>query len=257
MNLSFLHHPSRIFSSLRLYTRIFGTRGVWHALFVFLSNSKKIVAAANQWSKHPILLRLNTSDIAVFKQVFLEQEYGIIDHIGSKIETIIDAGANIGLTSIFLAQRHPAARIYAIEPDPSNFRLLQTNTSTYPAVHCLHGALWNKDENVAIASSEAENWAFQVTTCDSPIDAGIHGWRVSTLVREQDIGHISLLKMDIEGAEYEVLQDAADWIELVDNIVIELHENIRPGVEHLFTDATCSFDVKATSRELTLVCRPQ
>ena len=49
-------------------------------------------------------------------------------------KVIIDGGANIGTASIFNANRYPGARIYAIEPDPSNFDMLQKNTRNYLSV---------------------------------------------------------------------------------------------------------------------------
>lgn len=51
---------------------------------------------------------------------------------GQNLAFIIDAGANIGLTSVYLANRFPNARILALEVDQQNFELLAENARPYP-----------------------------------------------------------------------------------------------------------------------------
>ncbi len=64
---------------------------------------------------HPISMRAGTSDLWVFDQIFLYKE--METDFGQDVAFIIDAGANIGLTSAYLANRFPNAQILALEVD--------------------------------------------------------------------------------------------------------------------------------------------
>jgi len=236
------------------YLRIFGPLGALHLAFCLVSRRRKLVRVATRWSSHPLFVRLNTSDINVFRQVFLEQEYAITRLIGEPLDTIIDAGANIGLTSVYLADRHPGARIYALEPDAGNFEVLRQNTCTSGQVHCVRGALWNRDEPLVL-DTELADWAFQVKPAGASAAHRVEGWRLSTFMDRNGIQRASLLKMDIEGAEHEVLGDAPGWIARVDSMVVELHEGLRPGCSALFAQVTAAFPTRAAGGELTLVSR--
>jgi FkbM family methyltransferase len=249
----YFSEPGRVLKGLSLFVEIFGTAGIYHAIFVALSKRKKLARVAPRWARQPLYLRLNSSDIMVFRQVFIEREYDIIRNIRVPLEVMVDAGANVGLTSAFVADRYPHVRIYAVEPDSGNFELLKLNTRGYGNVRCICGALWNRDEPVAIDFPEATEWAFRVRSV--PTASEIQGYRLRTLMDRLDLERISLLKMDIEGAEYEVLGDAASWIDAVDHIVIELHDRIRPGCSDRFRKASGDFETVATSTELTLVSR--
>ena len=70
---------------------------------------------------HPISMRAGTSDMWVFDQIFLYKE--METDFGPEMAFIIDAGANIGLTSAYLANRFPNAKIVALEVDRENFEL--------------------------------------------------------------------------------------------------------------------------------------
>lgn len=244
----------RPLGTVAAYLRMFGAMGVPHLLFCLVSRRRKRVRVSARWSRHPVFVRLNTSDINVFRQVFLEEEYAITRLDGHRYATIVDAGANIGLTSVWLAERHPDARIFAIEPDAGNFELLQRNTAAYGRIQCARGALWNRDQPLSLDRAHRD-WAFQVKPAAPVAPAPVEGWRLSTFMQRNGIERVSLLKLDIEGAEYEVLSDAAWWIGSVDSIVAELHESLRPGCQALFDEATRGFRKLATSRELTLVTR--
>ena len=249
--------PTGVLKRLRTvlaYLRIFGPVGAAHLLFCLVSRRRKRVPVAARWARRPLFVRLNSSDVAVFRQVFLEREYAITDRIGGPLDTIIDAGANIGFTSVWLAERHPQALIYALEPDAGNFELLLRNTQGYDRVRCVRGALWNRDEPLALDTGHAD-FAFQVKPVEVASTPAVEGWRLSTFMDRNGIRRATLLKLDIEGAEHEVLRDAPAWIGRVDHIVIELHESLRSGCGALFAQATQGFRTLARGRELTLVAR--
>lgn len=90
-----------------------------------------------------VTLRRLTGDIFILFEVLMDQCYNIPDLMlaPDKVHVIIDCGANIGITSLFLAARYPNARIYSIEPNEENFELLRRNTANEPRIVPIHGAI--------------------------------------------------------------------------------------------------------------------
>ena len=64
---------------------------------------------------------------------------------------------------------------------------------------------------------------------------------IDTLRREHGIDRIDLLKLDIEGAELDVLSASDSWMHAVGAVVVELHDRFRPGCTRAFVDATRDF----------------
>lgn len=92
--------------------------------------------------KFPIELRPKTSDTPVFHQIFTLREYDI--EFNEKVDLIIDAGANIGLSSVYFANKYPNAKILSIEPEEGNYNILLKNTSLYKNIIPIKKALYNK-----------------------------------------------------------------------------------------------------------------
>lgn len=61
---------------------------------------------------------------------------------------------------------------------------------------------------------------------------------VRELMSEHNIESIDVLKLDVEGGEFEVLNDATDWLKVCKLLIVELHERIRPGVTAVYERAT-------------------
>ncbi|MBF0183459.1 MAG: FkbM family methyltransferase, partial [Magnetococcales bacterium] len=97
---------------------------------------------------HPIWLRLHTTDISTYIQMFVNREYAML--LAKPPQVIIDAGANIGFSAIFFAQCYPEARILALEPAAANFALLERNTRPYPNITPLHRALWGSRTTLSL-----------------------------------------------------------------------------------------------------------
>lgn len=255
MNFHLLLHPKKSILGFTRFLEIFGIPGIYYSIYCLFSKRKKLARVSRKWTKHPLYIRLNTSDINVFRQVFIEKEYAIAQLITPK-NIILDAGANIGLTAVFMAQHFPSSTIYSLEPESSNFELLCKNAAHYKNIKPIHGALWNQDEPLEIESNDSESWAFRVRSKkEKSSPTKIQGYRIGSLMKNFGIQKFDLIKMDIEGAEFEVLQDHANWIDRTDNIIIELHESIRPGCSDLFYKATSSFKYRTSGGELDLVSR--
>jgi FkbM family methyltransferase len=235
-----------------LYYDLFGAAGLFLAARSRWSGRKMEVATAVPGVLHPVRLRVRTTDIGMCHEILIKRSYR--NDLPAAPEVIIDAGANIGLTSIFFANEYPNARIIAIEPEESNFEMLRKNTAPYRNVEIINAALWGENCELDIFDPQEGHSAFR-TKSESPTGiAGpkkVRGVTVDRLMQELGIEFVDLLKIDIEGAELEVFADPVRWIDRVGTIAIELHEWLRPGCEASVNRATKNFSVREQSGETT------
>jgi FkbM family methyltransferase len=197
---------------------------------------------------------MRTTDLSLFEEIIINAEYAL--EPSEPPSVIIDAGANIGLTSVFFANRFPTARIIAVEPEPANFELLKKNVAYYPNVTPLRAALWKEDGNVTLFDPGSGSWGFQTREQrDGESGTGsVPSMSIATLMARCSLQWIDLLKVDIEGAEKEVFERAEAWIERVGILMIELHDRDKAGCTASVRSATRNFDL-AWSRGETTVLR--
>ena len=88
--------------------------------------------------RYPVYLRTGASDFPVFESVLVHRCYDIDYSISPKI--IFDCGANIGLTTVFYANRFPEANIIAVEPEAGNFQFTEKKHGTLS--ECAHLSKW-------------------------------------------------------------------------------------------------------------------
>jgi len=176
-------------------------------------------------------------DVDVYRQVMLDAEYEF--QLSAEPKTIVDAGAHIGLASLWFANRYPDATIIAIELEPANYEMLRRNTAHCPNVHAVHAALWAKDEPVHLTDPGRGSWGFVASTNGSgqPVPAVT----IAGLMETFGLERIDLLKLDIEGAERDVLTESGAWLPHVEAVVAELHDSINPGCSRAFYLATADF----------------
>jgi FkbM family methyltransferase len=169
------------------------------------------------------------SDYGVMWHFYNEYYEIVVD--SREVRWIIDLGANIGDETVKFALRHPNASILAIEPESKNFELLVTNIKPFSSrVFPLQYGVWYKDARLKIhpgASVVQPNECFFVE--ESPAGT-IEGKCVPTLMRTFGIKEIDILKIDIEGSEFELFRYGfEDWLPAVRSIVIEIADAERPG----------------------------
>jgi FkbM family methyltransferase len=183
------------------------------------------------FSGRPVTLRTGTSDLTCFEKVFLTEEYRSPFPAEPKI--IVDAGANIGMATLFYSQAYPQARILSIEPESSNFNMLVKNCGYLPNVTLVQGALWCEERDLLVENPNAEKWAFSVVESHSssrPESRKVAALTIPGILKRLGASHIDILKLDIEGAEHELFRNGTEaWLDAVRQIVIEFHDRFRPG----------------------------
>ena len=171
----------------------------------------------------PVWLRAGTSDGSVFRQIVGEAELDF-PGVGPGVKLIVDAGANVGVSSAWLSLRHPSATVVALEVEPGNLAVLRRTAERFPRVKVVAAGLWSSRARLRIANPDAACWSFQ--TVEAPAGP-IPAVGVSDLVAEY--GPIDLLKIDIEGGEVDALGSSDSWIGSVRVLAVELHDRFRPG----------------------------
>jgi FkbM family methyltransferase len=141
---------------------------------------------------------------------------------------VLDVGANIGLFSIWLSLCAKGIKVLAFEPFPENVEALRTNVRGFPNIH-IHALAVGRERGAARMVPVGAR------TLDHQLDSSKPGeTQVITLADavERAGPVVDLLKMDIEGSEYDVFEVQPDpaLMRRIRSIAIEWHEHVRPGV---------------------------
>ncbi len=188
-------------------------------------------------------MRIDDSDIRVFKQIFVDNEYDSLN-LPKVVDTIVDLGANIGLSALFFMKKYPDARIIAVEPDAINFEIMKRNLEDYSSqVTLLNAAIWPSDGEVSLVEHDESNeglgaWGYRTETLTEGADGSVSAISIPTLMKQSSINYIDILKVDIEGAEYELFEKGYEsWLDKVGLIIIETHDRFKPNSEAMVRNA--------------------
>lgn len=171
-----------------------------------------------------VVLRRGTSDADVAVQT-LVHGYHAPPMAMPAPELIWDLGSNIGLTVAHYACLYPSARVVGVEPSPANAALALLNTRPWrDRCTILECAVWHEDGEVALEEIPGRELAGRVLGGEARGEdvLRVGALSLSTLLEREE--QVDLLKMDIEGAEREVLRHGTDWACKVQRIVVEVHE---------------------------------
>jgi FkbM family methyltransferase len=172
--------------------------------------------------KRNIYLRTYAGDIRMFYEIFWEQVYRLPAVFPVVNGIIIDAGANIGMTSLYFSIFFPRAHIYCIEPVADNFRLLKMNLDreiNSGKVHAVKAALYPGNGEVRI---NEDGWAYNASVGDAGRSSA-EAITMDKFISNNKLEKIDLLKIDIEGAEKFIFLSDTSWLQKVNAILIEIH----------------------------------
>ncbi len=185
-----------------------------------------------RWREHDVSYRPATSDPLAIYQVLLRQRGKAEYYLPPALqpEVILDIGSNIGASILFFHEQFPTARIYGFEPNPETFRVLQKNVASLPSVEVFNYGLGAADANIAVPFDGADfsrfmskdkiaDWSGPL----SPISCQIK--HAGDVVRNLGLPRVDLIKIDCEGAEYDVLTSLPpDLLHQCKWIVGEMHD---------------------------------
>jgi FkbM family methyltransferase len=170
--------------------------------------------------------------------------------------TLIDIGANIGAFTLDCAARFPSLRIDAYEPNPRAFRVLEENIAAnrlesrvraYPeAIGRSQGFLdlWGSADSILATGYPRGSETTGSSSRCSMVDLGVVVARAG--------GDVSVLKIDAEGAEADIIEGGEPVLRSVAQVVGEYHEDRVPGVlarcRSAFEQAGFAFTAVCTKR---------
>lgn len=177
-----------------------------------------------------------------FKEIFIDKIYKqpLVEN-----PYIIDCGANIGMSVIYMKQQFPQAEIIAFEPDETNFSLLNKNINSfgYSNVLLYKEAIWNENTTLQFSNESSMGSKIEMDTTSNTI--AVKAVRLKDFLNRQ----VDFLKIDIEGAENVVIKDIADNLHFVKNMFLEYHGTFDQNKElvkmiNIISDAGFNFYIK-------------
>ncbi len=202
---------------------------IFRYLIRLIGSKSKQQVRINLKSGRSVFLRTRSSDIEVFLQHYIYKElYGIEARITKPVDYIVDAGANIGLTTIILSELFPKATILSIEMELENYNCFQLNCADFikqGRVISIHGAFYHEQkDNLNINTSKIGEWAYFVSE-ENEASGNVKCITLNDVVRRFNGHHPDIIKMDIEGSEIGFLMNETVSMEMFNKstVLLELH----------------------------------
>lgn len=162
-----------------------------------------------------------SDDRATVWEIFFHQPYD--GHLPFSYRTVLDLGANIGLTLAWLLYRHtPVEKYIAVEPDPATFDVLNRQVASLGMAdrsYLFNAAASNRHGRMRFNTS-GQSFLHRLGEAG---DIEVETRRVGEILDEAGASEVDFMKLDIEGGEREVMDDAAAWAPRVKRIAAELH----------------------------------
>lgn len=186
----------------------------------------------------PIHARPKSGDVSIVRQIFGERQYDLSGFrqnaaIESRYQAllaqgvrpvIVDAGANIGMSSIWFAQRFPEAEVIAIEPDPGNAALCRLNVAAFPNVTVREAAIGSTGGQVTLSVEGRKACAVETVRGEA---GGVEVITVEA-ARPAPANRLFIVKVDIEGFEEDLFSANLDWLDEADVVIVEPHDWLFP-----------------------------
>jgi FkbM family methyltransferase len=239
-------------STLTSIVKSFFSRTIRLTLFVFLKRgATRFVLLTPSCLKNQVIFDRKTKriikveirdhiDFCTVGQIYMSDDYGIeklkraneIRDIYKKIvkdkksPLIIDCGGNIGLAAKYFSQNYPEATILCIEPDAENMRQAEANNSS-SKVKFFKSAIGSEEGTGEIIDPGLGNNAYRIESKDTGNTKIIS---INQLLKEYEQHQYVpfIVKIDIEGFEFDLFSKNTEWVDKFPLLIVELHDWMLP-----------------------------
>jgi FkbM family methyltransferase len=209
--------------ALKLTFRMLPVMGLQSLAYFFAWHRTGTTRLRIKGYRQAIAARCKSSDLRVLCDIFRNHQYHIPESVDAK--SILDLGANVGYSAVYLSQRFPEALILAIEPDRENFQILSMNTQHLPNVRRMLAAVSPDGGSVKLLNENSAHWArqFLPNAADNADDrTAVKSLSMNALIDLLPAARADIIKMDVEGMEKYLFEDTS-WIHRVKILCIEVH----------------------------------
>jgi len=175
------------------------------------------------------ITRKNSNDPIIINEIWLYESYTpefLKDFDINKNDVVLDIGAHIGIFSIFAAKKAKNGKIYSFEPLKNNYILLKKNLKIngIKNVIPINKAVSNKTSKKMINISNSNTGSSSFVLDEHSGSIIVQTTSLQKIISDHKLTKINFLKMDVEGAEYEILSNCTkNVLKKIDKISMEVH----------------------------------
>ena len=216
---------SDFFSKVRILVRSWKILKNWYLYpLVYFKLTKKDYVIFETRSGLKIKIRVNSTDLMALTHVWMIQEYSGDDFPISNDDVIIDVGAHIGLFALFASQFCKNGKIFCYEPIKENYKILIENIEMNQIQNIFPNnlAVTKETSRVKIFLNDDQSGHSMFTQNKNFVE--VDSKSLSDIFIDNGIKECDFLKLDCEGAEYEIVESlSADLFTKINKTVIEYH----------------------------------
>jgi FkbM family methyltransferase len=184
--------------------------GIWFLINDAWKSSLCFTARIEQFGRSLPFEFADLGDYGLVHEIFLSDAYD--RPLPHTVHTVFDLGANVGVSALYFRLRHPDAIIHCFEPDPDNVARLQRNADLLSQTHVHDFAVWSARETLTFYVDPhrgSSSSAFAVRSRQNAVS--VEACTLTDAFDEAGVEQVGLLKVDVEGAEEEVLTAFDDY----------------------------------------------
>lgn len=167
-------------------------------------------------------------DALTIKEIFLDDQYG---DLVKEPKVIIDVGANIGTFSVLQSIKHPKSKILSFEPAPTTFRMLSHNIKINDVenIKAFNQAVSAKNGALTFYTHSSSGLSSLIKSRPHMRKEKVKSTTLAQVFQDNEIISCDLLKLDCEGAEYDILfKLPINLFNKIKNIAMEYHDSLTP-----------------------------
>ena len=211
---------------ISIFLKIIQTVKNWHIVFlVYFGIYKKEFFSLYLKNGLKIKLRTKSTDLQAFANVWILKEYEVKEFEIRRNDLIIDVGGHVGLFALYASLKCLEGKIISIEPHPQNFSLLQENINSndFLKTKLVNKAITNSNKGIKLFIDSLDDSAHSIYGIGEK-SIMIKSSTLIDIMNESNFSKCDLLKMDCEGAEFEIMQSLSNNELLkIEKICLEYH----------------------------------